>query len=138
MSYKLFILFPILVIYLSACKPVSTGDSAKVVKSGYPAIIEFDELERDFGKITEGEKVGWYFKYRNAGESDLLISNVITTCGCTVSEYSKKPLSPGGEEELQIIFDSSGRKGKEIKNVKIESNAQNNIVNLKLIFEVIN
>ena len=138
MSYKLFLLFPILVIYLSACMPVKTEDSAKVVKSGFPAIIEFAELERDFGKITEGEKVGWYFKYRNAGESDLLISNVITTCGCTVSKYSKKPLSPGEEEELQIIVDSSGRKGKEIKNVKIESNAQNNIVNLKLIFEVIN
>lgn len=124
--------------YLSSCKPVKIDDSPKIVINGSLAIIEFAELERDFGIIIEGEKVGWYFKYKNTGESDLLITNVLTTCGFTVSQFSQKPLSPGEEEELQIIFNSKGRSGKEIKNVRIESNAQNNIVNLKLIFEVIN
>lgn len=103
-----------------------------------PALIEFAELEHDFGKVTEGERVGWHFSYENKGGSDLVITNVHTTCGCTVPQFNRKPLPPGGQESLQVIFDSSGRMGKEIKNVRIESNALNSTVNLKLYFEVIN
>lgn len=120
------------------CKPVAKENSVGHEYIDGEAVIEFSDLEHDFGIVTEGEKVGWYFKYKNVGDSDLLISNVITTCGCTAPHYSKKPLAAGGEEVLQIIFDSKGKSGKEIKNVKIESNAKNGVINLKLIFEVIN
>lgn len=123
---------------ICSCNPGAEQTTVEYDAIGSEAVIEFSELEHDFGIVTEGEKVGWYFEYKNVGDSDLLISNVITTCGCTAPHYSKKPLPAGGEEVLQIIFDSNGKNGKEIKNVKIESNAKNGMVNLKLIFEVIN
>ena len=125
-------------IFMYGCKAGEEKTTVEHNTSVSEAVIEFSELEHDFGIVTEGEKVGWYFKYKNVGGSDLLISNVITTCGCTAPHYSKKPLAAGGEEVMQVIFDSNGKSGKEIKNVKIESNAKNGAVNLKLIFEVIN
>ncbi|MCF8391220.1 MAG: DUF1573 domain-containing protein [Bacteroidales bacterium] len=123
---------------LFACKPVASEISTHPKENEQPAVIEFEELEHDFGIVNEGETVGWYFKYKNVGETDLLITNVRTSCGCTVPQYSKKPLAPGEQELMQIIFDSKGKSGKEIKNVTIESNAQNNSISLTLIFEVIN
>lgn len=125
-------------LFLCGCKSGEKETAFAPETETGEAVIEFSEPEHDFGIVTEGEKVGWYFKYKNVGDSDLLISNVITTCGCTAPHYSKKPLPAGEEEVLQIIFDSNGKSGKEIKNVKIESNAKNGMVTLKLIFEVIN
>lgn len=98
--------------------------------------IEFAETEHDFGQVIDGEKVGWYFYYKNTGESDLIILNARASCGCTVADYERKPLPPGGEGKLKVIYDSSGRKGKEIKQVKVETNAENSFVQLQLEVEV--
>ena len=126
-----------LVIGLISCK---SGVEKKMIiesQNEGPAQIEFAELEHDFGRVSEGERVGWYFSYENIGGSDLVIKNVHATCGCTVPQFSKKPLPPGKKDNLQVIFDSSGKMGKEIKSISIESNAQNNKVKIKLFIEVI-
>ena len=138
MKKILFFLSGFFLIGFLACNSGVEVNEIKEKKILEPAFLEFAELEHDFGKISEGEKVGWYFSYENTGGSDLVITNVHTTCGCTVPEFNRKPLPSGGMENLKVIFDSKGRKGKEIKTVSIESNAKNNVVNLKLYFEVIN
>lgn len=102
------------------------------------AKIAFVEEEHDFGRVTEGEKVGWYFKYKNEGNADLIIKRASASCGCTVPEFDRKPLAPGEESSLKVIYDSSGRSGLEVKTVTIESNAENRIVKLKLKAEVLN
>lgn len=102
------------------------------------AKIVFQQEEHDFGRVSEGEKVGWYFKYRNEGGADLIIRKVSASCGCTAPEYDRKPLAPGEEATLKVIYDSNGRSGYETKTVTIESNAENNLVRLKLKVEVIN
>ncbi len=95
-------------------------------------VIHFTSLEHDFGTIREGEKVGWYFKYHNTGNADLVITNATASCGCTVPEFSREPLPPGGEGTIRVVFDSAGRQGQQIKTVTIESNAQNMITHLTL------
>ena len=126
------------IVGLASCKSGSEKEVVKEVQNEGPAQIEFAELEHDFGRVSEGERVGWYFSYENTGGSDLVIKNVRATCGCTVPQFSKKPLPPGKKDNLQVIFDSSGKMGKEIKSISIESNAQNNMVKIKLFIEVIN
>ena len=128
----------LLVFGLASCKSTTETKTVTVNHDEGPAQIEFAELEHDFGVVSEGEKVGWYFSYENIGSSDLVIKDVHTTCGCTVPQFSRKPLPPGEKENLKVIFDSSGKMGKEIKSISIESNAQNTIVKLKLYIEVIN
>jgi len=100
--------------------------------------ITFDTLEHDFGNIHQGEKVGWYFKFRNTGGSDLILTHVNASCGCTVVEYSREPVHPGGEGTIRVVFDSSGRSGKQLKKVTVESNAKTLIRQLTLIAHIIN
>ncbi len=101
------------------------------------ARVQFYETRHDFGKVAQGEKVGWYFKYKNTGDVPLIIERVTATCGCTVPEYTKEPLPPGEEGSIKVMYDSKGRSGKDFKTVTVETNAENNIVKLELTVEVL-
>jgi hypothetical protein len=102
------------------------------------AVITFREYEHQFGKVDEGEKVGCIFTFENTGTSDLVILSAATTCGCTVPDYDRKPVSPGETGKLEVIFDTSGRNGIQSKVITVRSNASNPVVMLKITAEVIN
>jgi hypothetical protein len=94
--------------------------------------IEFEEDFHDFGKIIQGEIVTYAFKFKNTGKSDLLISRVSTSCGCTASEYPREPIKPGEEGNIKITFNSRGRIGVQRKTATILSNAQPNRTTLTI------
>lgn len=85
--------------------------------------IKFEKETYDFGTITSGEKVTYSFKFKNVGKSPLIISNAEASCGCTVPEYPNKPVNPGTEGIIKVVFDSSGKTGMQNKVVTITSNA---------------
>lgn len=87
------------------------------------AVIEFKNLEHDFGVITAGEKVAYVFNFTNTGTGSLVINSASTSCGCTVPEFSRKPLAPGQKGTLEVVFDSSGREGIQTKTITVQSNA---------------
>ncbi len=109
---------------------LSTGDTG-VVK------IVFREYEHDFGKVSEGEKVGYVFKFENQGSANLIIRSAITSCGCTVPEYDSSPIPPGGSGNLEVVFDTSGRNGMQTKTITVKSNAEPPVVVLKITAEVV-
>lgn len=88
----------------------------------HPA-IKFDVESHDFGKITQGEKVSYSFKFKNTGEADLLITSATGSCGCTVPHYPDKPIAPGGEGFIDVVFDSDGKENKVKKTVTVVTNA---------------
>jgi len=104
---------------------------------GGTAKIQFEETEHDFGKVIQGEQVGWYFNYINTGDGPLIIKRASASCGCTVPEYDKKPVAPGENGRLKVVYYSRGRSGKDFKTVSVETNADNRIVKLKLKAEVL-
>jgi hypothetical protein len=116
---------------LTASKAISS-DSLKV------AIISFDETEHNFGRVYEGEQVGWFFSFRNTGTKDLLITNAYASCGCTVPGYNTEPVHPGDSGEIKVVFDSKDRSGIQTKTITVESNAQNLKITLKVTAEIIN
>ncbi|HRZ21419.1 MAG TPA: DUF1573 domain-containing protein, partial [Bacteroidales bacterium] len=59
-------------------------------------------------------------------KSDLRIASVSTSCGCTVSKYSREPVKSGEQGTIQVTFDSEGRKGFQNKSITVLSNAQPN------------
>jgi hypothetical protein len=99
--------------------------------------IQFNSLEHDFGKVREGEKVIWYFKYTNSGDQNLLLLSANASCGCTVPEYSKEPIPPGKEGMIKLVFDTTGRSGKQIKTVTIESNSVTRITTLQISADIL-
>ena len=87
-------------------------------------IIEFRNLEHDFGKVIQGEVVTFAFKFKNTGKSDLVIANISAACGCTASEYPKTPIKPGAEDVIEVSFNSSGKQGFQNKTLLVAANTQ--------------
>jgi hypothetical protein len=139
MNKNIQIFLIILVAGLSACSGRTGSKNGNTVTSDTgKAVITFREYEHLFGKVREGEKVGCIFTFENTGTSNLVILAATTTCGCTVPEYDRKPVSPGETGELEVIFDTSGRNGIQSKIITVRSNASNPVVMLKITAEVIN
>jgi hypothetical protein len=94
--------------------------------------FSFKTTEHDFGKIIDGVKVSYKFRFTNVGNADLIISNVKTTCGCTVSRFPKKPVKPGESEFIELTFDSSRRQGFNHKAASVLANTQPNVATLNI------
>jgi hypothetical protein len=95
-------------------------------------IIEFEKDIHDFGKIIQGEKVSFAFKFKNTGKSLLLISKVSTSCGCTVTDYPKEPIKPGESGKIDVSFDSEGKRGPQNKTATVFANTQPNTTVLRI------
>src|SRR3989344_344161 len=87
---------------------VSATASGKQAAPGSAPNIAFDSEKHDFGKITQGEKVSYSFSFINNGGSDLVISNALGSCGCTIPEYPKGAIKPGAKANIDVKFDSAG------------------------------
>jgi Protein of unknown function (DUF1573) len=123
----------------NACqsRKAKAGKSSALDVSTDTAVIYFKEYEHDFGKITEGEKVAGTFIFENKGKGPLVISSVSTSCGCTVPKYDTQPIGPGSSGSIEVVFDSSGKNGRQTKTITVRSNASKPIVLLKISGEVI-
>jgi hypothetical protein len=95
--------------------------SGQPEKTKGPAFT-FAETRHHFGEIVSGEKVTHEFRFTNSGDADLVIANVRASCGCTVPEYSKEPVPPGGNGKITVTFDSSGKHGMQSKTITIIAN----------------
>lgn len=105
--------------------------------AGDMPVLEFEKDFHDFGRIIQGEKVSYSFKFTNAGKSDLIISKVSTSCGCTVPEFPKTPIRPGESNKIAVKFDSENRRGFQNKSITIISNTQPNSVVLRIKAQVV-
>jgi hypothetical protein len=98
--------------------------------------ITFSKTIHDFGKIIQGEVVGTNFTFTNTGNSNLLVLDASASCGCTVPKWSKEPVSPGNKGTLEVIFDSSGREGKQNKSITVRTNTSDQYIVLYITAEV--
>lgn len=99
----------------------STGVFAQAAAKS--AVMTFEEKSFDFGDVKQGQKVTHTFKYKNTGNDTLKISNVISSCGCTVPKEYEKIVPPGGSASITVVFDSTGKMGVVNKTLTILSNA---------------
>jgi hypothetical protein len=100
-------------------------------------VISFDKKEHDFGKIVEGESVSYEFAFTNTGKSDLVITDVSTSCGCTVPSYPKNAIRPGRGGVIRVAFNSRGKHGVQNKAVVVVANTQPNVTQLKIKAQVV-
>lgn len=99
--------------------------------------IAFVEDTKDFGDITQGDKVSHTFEFENTGNEPLILSNVLTTCGCTATSWPREPITPGETANIEVSFNSAGKMGRQNKVVTIVSNALNAQERVKLITNVL-
>lgn len=135
MRHALFITISLLLI---SCSGNRSGQERETVAddNGIP-VITFEKIEHDFGTITEGEVVGTIFSFTNSGDGDLILGTATTSCGCTVPKFSKKPVAPGEKGTLEVLFDSSHREGKQTKTISLRSNAEPQIIMLRITADIV-
>jgi hypothetical protein len=88
------------------------------------AEFKFEKESFDFGKIPLGKPVSVDFKFTNIGDQPLIITNTATTCGCTVSEYTKTPVKKGGSGFVKVTYNPAGSPLPFSKSITITSNAK--------------
>lgn len=105
----------------SISNPVS-ADGVNKQKAGKMPVIQFESVTHDFGKVIQGERLSYSFKFKNTGHSNLIISYVESTCGCTTSTPPKEPIKPGDSGEIKVTFDSKTKSGEVSNQVLITAN----------------
>jgi hypothetical protein len=98
--------------------------------------ISFEKLEHNFNQITSGEKVAYSFRFTNTGAVPLLITGTRSGCGCTVGDYPKDPIKPGEQGKINVVFNSSGRKGFQSESIRVLNNSIESIITLRITAEV--
>jgi hypothetical protein len=97
--------------------------------SQFTSISWLDSTTRDFGTISEGQKLVVEYRFKNTGEKPLIIARVQPSCGCTVAEQPEKPVLPGQEGVIKASFNSEGRIGINHKKIYVTANTLGNQVN---------
>jgi len=91
-----------------------------------------------FGRINDVTVKTCQFDFKNTGNSVLTIFRVKKTCGCTEVKLKKNEYLPGETGTIQMTFSGKDMRGKQHKQLLVESNDPDNpIIMLKFTAEVI-
>jgi len=86
--------------------------------------ISFETQNLDYGQIPYAADGVRTFVFTNIGDAPLKITNVKSSCGCTVPKKPKGPIAPGEKGEIQVKYDTN-RQGPFRKTITVSSNATN-------------
>lgn len=120
--------------YAQDAKP--TDNAVNFAKTDIPnpnaGVLSFETEEIDYGTIPQAADGVRIFKFTNTGTDPIVISQVKTSCGCTVPTYSKEPVLAGASGEIQIKY-ATDRIGKFTKTITVISNASeaNKVIKIK-------
>ena len=105
--------------------------------SSAQAKISFKNETVDYGKIVKGSDGVRVFEFTNTGDAELVVTNVKSSCGCTVPKKPEDPIAPGASGSIEVKYDTN-RVGPIRKTVTVYSNADEPIKALKIKGEVLN
>ena len=86
--------------------------------------IKFELQFKDLGEVLQGSDLSYKFEFSNTGTEELIITNVRTTCHCTIASYPKTPIGKGESESVVVDLDTK-TVGEFTKTVAVYSNALN-------------
>jgi hypothetical protein len=125
---------------LAACNhptPSSTDGATTLPNAANAPVMKFEFDTHDFGKIKQGDKTTYEFKFTNTGKSPLVISNATATCGCTTPEWPHTPVKPGDSGVIKVTFNSTGKSGLQDKLITVTGNTVPERTSVHLIGEVL-
>ena len=117
---------------ISGCNGGRSGLTTDIVQNGKTPKITFSESMHDFGDINQGDIVTYTFDFTNTGDGDLLVTDAHAQCSCTVPEWPKDIIKPGGKGSIHVKFDSNGKSGIVKKEITIEANTNPRITKIHI------
>lgn len=103
---------------------------------GPPTQLSWEKMAHDFGKIKQESTHNKVFTFTNSGDNPLIIESAQGSCGCTVPEYPREPIPPGGTGEIKVEYKPGQQKGRQSKTVTIQANTNPPQTTLTITAEV--
>ena len=139
-KYILFLLVSLIIISCdSRSKDKTVGGTTVSPQKTFTdsTTVQIIDSVYNYGKVTDGEKVEYNYRFKNTGSKPLVIVSATSTCGCTVPEKPEKPIMPGEIGFIKVVFDSKGKVGITNKPITVISNANPPFTELLLTGEVL-
>ncbi|HPD95081.1 MAG TPA: DUF1573 domain-containing protein [Tenuifilaceae bacterium] len=109
----------------------SSTDTLSVKK----AEIQFAQTEIHYGVIEQYSNGEKSIEFTNTGSAPLVLTNVVPSCGCTVVDWPKEPVSPSEKGKIIVKY-NTGNTGTFRKSIRVFSNAKTSPVMLIISGEV--
>ncbi|MBQ2289463.1 MAG: DUF1573 domain-containing protein [Bacteroidaceae bacterium] len=99
--------------------------SASNAQSEKRAKIEFEKTTIDLGKFGQEEAVRHcQFIFKNTGDANLYIHQIIPTCSCTSNKYPTHAIAPGASDTIFVTYNGEGKSPRKFRSsITIHSNA---------------
>ena len=115
---------------------VITGDTIQKKDVTQTTVI-CDRSMYDFGKFSVKETRTVVFSLKNTGTQPLLVTGVVTSCGCATPRYDKKPVKPGETTDI-IVEMKAEEEGYFEKTISVHSNTPDSPIQFKIKGMVVN
>jgi hypothetical protein len=102
--------------------PLPSTNVVQATDTNHAPRIVCASPEYNFGTAVVTQMVTHEFILRNEGDLNLEISNVRSSCGCTVANITSRSVPPGGETKVTAALSLAGRTGMQHKTVTVDSN----------------
>ncbi len=132
---KYFILCLVIVLLLLNTGCSSNSESEKFI-NGKSRLV-FEKEMYNFGEIKEGDIVGKFIHFKNEGRGALTISGVEGNCDCLDFKYSDEPVLPNEEGKIEVMFNTDGFHGRQVKFLKVISNDSLSVTKELMIFATV-
>ncbi|KAA6352302.1 hypothetical protein EZS27_000252 [termite gut metagenome] len=100
--------------------------------------LSFEERIFDFGDILEKNgKISHTFIFKNIGRTPVVVSEVVSGCGCTSHKYSPEPVAADKKGTVTVTYDPLYRPGFFSKEILIYSNGHKHINRIWITGKVI-
>jgi transcriptional regulator len=100
--------------------------------SGAPMVgtpkLEVSTSVWDFGEKWAGEPAETTITLRNVGDAPLEVTEVKSSCGCTVAKVKKTLFQPGESEDVKVTYNTKKRTEKVSQRIRVHSNDPTNPV----------
>lgn len=68
--------------------------------------ISSNKETHNFGQIEWKRPVTVEYTITNTGNQPLVLTNVTTSCACSVADWTKEPIAPGAKGTVKASFDA--------------------------------
>lgn len=112
------------------------ANNAAPVDNTPKTTVNFAEYEHGFGNIKQDSENKHVFKFTNTGTEPLIIENATGSCGCTVPNYPKAPIPPGGTGEIEVEYKPGKQENAQTKTVTVIANTEPKETTLRITANV--
>lgn len=100
--------------------------------------MSWDKKSIDLGMVAAGEKRDLQYMLTNSGNSPMVITQILPTCGCTVAkDWDRSPLPPGESRDITLSFQAGEQTKKMEESATVVSNAIPSSVELSFTAQII-